>query len=1113
MKFFKKAAAVLLSAVLAAAAVVVPPEKAPALLKGLMGSVQEETLFADAAESGYSIRYWVTDTITEVCGEQVSVYHRNVPYYFCFEVYNKETGVPDEEKDFKLEISLTDPSGEELASAEYQSKKDYYYTYNDQKINHKGTSGWVKFTPQSIGDVALKLTISGELSGTFERTYNVKKPHVNLHVWVSDSAWGTTPSAFALGTKYYLCSELTDLDTGERLDYHVGGYTETSTIYDPAGGVKNTVTREETDSRRTYDWIAHTCGTAGIWKGTLKLEGDIEYELSVTWNVTDPSVTVTTTAPSVTETSAGTTSPSVTTQPAFSWGEDNWNFSNNSTSFPEGYAVDPAVIDKLCTDFKFTNIEREIMKYRCSRSQYTSWGGSCFGMTASEIFVKQGLLDLSQYGGVSTVNGNSASKAMISLINFVQNIQNVPYYAQIMRFNSMLTVPASVPQYDYIDDIIDAVVNDGHIVSLGYAIRTEHTVDDRVVSSTGGHAVLAYGVEDCDYTDKTTGLTYDRRVLIADPNRLGKNMLTDECCLYFRSDDHSWVIPYQNYTYTSGGVEYTSSCYWNAGCAYNEHGFLRRIIRFASKRNVSDLAMTGEMNEKMKGRYLPGLALFTPAAAPRFNKVEGTGNPAYDAIGGNQTAIAYFNDGAPSADQLEHFRSFVNETASYEMIYSSPQNFDFIMDYPDFAYISEVQNGTYALFAPDGFVGLKGSDMSYKMSMTENESTSKTTDWYTVIIEGSGASRVSLDATKGRYYFLESDDLHDISVIAYNDDDTATLNFSTDYTKVMLVEDSATVIVAKADPDGDGVFDQTIAKSGAEVTPVTSTTTSTATTTVTTTTTTAAAASSTTTTAAQTTVTSTTTAPASATTKPTSGKCGDNATWSYDASTCTLTVSGTGDMYEHSQMFDIPNWDDYMWYAKKIVIEEGITSVGSYDFEGFRVCESVSIPESVKSVGDFAFFYCKKLTSLTFPAGVESIGLGAFGSCDILSSITVMNSECDIFDQAIYKACDGVIVYGMSGSTAQAYAEKYGYTFAALDAEGLFGDANSDGLIDGADASWILYANANGVDEFLTPAQKAVSDINGDGLYDGVDASLILSYNVYAAGNGTDTLQVWYSKL
>lgn len=62
------------------------------------------------------------------------------------------------------------------------------------------------------------------------------------------------------------------------------------------------------------------------------------------------------------------------------------------------------------------------------------------------------------------------------------------------------------------------------------------------------------------------------------------------------------------------------------------------------------------------------------------------------------------------------------------------------------------------------------------------------------------------------------------------------------------------------------------------------------------------------------------------------------------------------------------------------------------------------------------------------------------------------------------------------------------------------GDVNCDGLKDGADASLILYNNAQQVDDWETYLDNRYADMNGDGMIDGVDASLILAMNAELAG-------------
>ncbi len=107
----------------------------------------------------------------------------------------------------------------------------------------------------------------------------------------------------------------------------------------------------------------------------------------------------------------------------------------------------------------------------------------------------------------------------------------------------------------------------------------------------------------------------------------------------------------------------------------------------------------------------------------------------------------------------------------------------------------------------------------------------------------------------------------------------------------------------------------------------------------------------------------------------TSGTWGDNVTWSLDNG--TLTISGTGDMY-NSDMFDSTPWYGSLSSIKKVVIEQGVTSVGDYAFQECANLTSVTIPDSVTSIGDGAFYYCSGLTSVTIPDTVTSIGTDAF---------------------------------------------------------------------------------------------------------------------------------------
>ena len=101
----------------------------------------------------------------------------------------------------------------------------------------------------------------------------------------------------------------------------------------------------------------------------------------------------------------------------------------------------------------------------------------------------------------------------------------------------------------------------------------------------------------------------------------------------------------------------------------------------------------------------------------------------------------------------------------------------------------------------------------------------------------------------------------------------------------------------------------------------------------------------------------------------------------------TLTISGRGAMENYRETYDDGDlhssapWCDSEEKAqriKKVVIEDGITSIGRCAFRGCWSLTSVTIPDSVTSIGELAFWECRSLTSVMIPASVTSIGDEAF---------------------------------------------------------------------------------------------------------------------------------------
>ena len=66
----------------------------------------------------------------------------------------------------------------------------------------------------------------------------------------------------------------------------------------------------------------------------------------------------------------------------------------------------------------------------------------------------------------------------------------------------------------------------------------------------------------------------------------------------------------------------------------------------------------------------------------------------------------------------------------------------------------------------------------------------------------------------------------------------------------------------------------------------------------------------------------------------TSGQCGDNLTWSYNTETATLTISGTGSMYNYdcSRDYRPSPWYQYHSSIKNVSIGNDVTSIDNYVF-------------------------------------------------------------------------------------------------------------------------------------------------------------------------------------
>ena len=177
-----------------------------------------------------------------------------------------------------------------------------------------------------------------------------------------------------------------------------------------------------------------------------------------------------------------------------------------------------------------------------------------------------------------------------------------------------------------------------------------------------------------------------------------------------------------------------------------------------------------------------------------------------------------------------------------------------------------------------------------------------------------------------------------------------------------------------------------------------------------------------------------------------SGSCGDgsdsNLTWTFDSETGTMTISGTGRMQSYSSYTNTP-WYPYRASITSLLIEDGVTSIGSRSFQQCTSLSEVTIPPSVSIIGFDAFSgtpsmqnvyisdlcaWCRisfdtdsnpmnhgaalwlngtKVTDLVIPANITSIPAYAFYGCNSIQSVSIPNTVTTIGSDAFF-ACSNL---------------------------------------------------------------------------------------------------------
>jgi|GEM_PF-3036056 len=117
--------------------------------------------------------------------------------------------------------------------------------------------------------------------------------------------------------------------------------------------------------------------------------------------------------------------------------------------------------------------------------------------------------------------------------------------------------------------------------------------------------------------------------------------------------------------------------------------------------------------------------------------------------------------------------------------------------------------------------------------------------------------------------------------------------------------------------------------------------------------------------------------------------------WSYNITTETLTISGQGAICDGEIRYASNDPDAWFAYADKVktlIIEEGITEIGSFAFYNMHALRDIRLPASLKEIHEDAFNCCSSLENLVLPDALTALDMNAFSQCDKLQTLLLPES-------------------------------------------------------------------------------------------------------------------------
>lgn len=124
------------------------------------------------------------------------------------------------------------------------------------------------------------------------------------------------------------------------------------------------------------------------------------------------------------------------------------------------------------------------------------------------------------------------------------------------------------------------------------------------------------------------------------------------------------------------------------------------------------------------------------------------------------------------------------------------------------------------------------------------------------------------------------------------------------------------------------------------------------------------------------------------------------------------------------------NYKTTPWYISRanvseIIIQEGVTTIGTYAFADLTALTNVYIPSTVTEIGYYAFRGCSELTKVALPSGITKLNNSLFQNCSKLTSVSIPKSVTEIGDMVFY-SCSALTDIYYEGTEEEWNAIKLG---------------------------------------------------------------------------------------